>query len=173
MKLLSCFVFIISTSWCCIAFAEKPKWAVALVNTKVYAFASIDSSIVHEFSVGDRFLIVEKDVSGNWIRSRDSGWVHISDIAQLDHLKKVHAWRGPKSIDIENGDFSGTYQFKRDGSFTMISAGNDGADEYSGHLFKNGVVVFAKMSGEPDFGDVFVWDGTSFCWTTDRDQCSK
>ncbi|KQT38208.1 hypothetical protein [Methylophilus sp. Leaf414] len=173
MKLLYFIVFLVCAFCCSTASAEKPEWAVALVNTKVHAFASSDSSIIHELSIGDRLLIVERDVSGTWVRDRDSGWVLTSTTAFLRHLEKVRSWRGPKSIEIENGDFSGTYQFRRNGSFTLTSAGNDGADEYSGHLFKKGLVVFAKKSGEPDFGDVFVWNGASFCWTTDSKQCSK
>ncbi len=89
-----------------------------------------------------------------WFSSEEPVWIPRKYLVRLSAFTPIHAWHGDKRYVIEEGDYSGTYEFHADGTFklveTELTVDSKGADHYEmvtrhGRLYKAGDAVWARI----------------------------
>lgn len=96
-----------------------------------------------------------------------TGWLDKAVVVQAQDFKLVNRWNGPARLDVEAGDWVGTYYFSVDGTYR--------SDEYRGKLYQHGDVVMgrAELDGQ-EILDVFLWvEGKGICWEFDQSYCQR
>jgi len=100
-------------------------------------------------------------------RSVCRGWLPRDAVASRSEFRVVKHWIGPAKIELEAGDYAGTYQFQSNGRF--VHQHNSGTDR--GRLYQLGDVVLAVIDGKRDSWDAFVFRGGRLCWVDDDRFC--
>ncbi|HEX7802557.1 MAG TPA: hypothetical protein VF471_07375 [Pseudoxanthomonas sp.] len=96
-----------------------------------------------------------------------TGWLDKAAVVEAKDFKPVNRWNGPARLDVEAGDWVGSYYFAADGTYR--------SDEYRGKLYQHGDVVMgrAELDGQ-EMLDVFLWvEGKGICWEFDLTYCQR
>lgn len=96
-----------------------------------------------------------------------TGWLDKAAVVEAKDFKPINRWNGPARLDVEAGDWVGSYYFAADGTYR--------SDEYRGKLYQHGDVVMgrADLDGQ-EMLDVFLWvEGKGICWEFDLTYCQR
>jgi hypothetical protein len=117
---------------------------------------------------GQRWAHVETDhLVGCSPYANITGWLDEAAVVEAKDFKPVNRWDGPTRLDVEAGDWAGTYYFAVDGTYR--------SDEYQGKLYRHGDVFLgrADLNGQKTI-DVFLWvEDRGVCWGADPAYCQR
>jgi hypothetical protein len=159
--------------------------ALVVKSASLYREASSQSKAIASLTLGEQIKVEESSAETlgadgrRWAHVEAShlvdcsphgnvtGWLDMAAIAEEKEFKSVGRWDGPTRLDVEFGDWVGTYYFAVDGTYR--------SDEYRGNLYEYGDVVMgrAELNGQKVI-DVFIRvENKGICWELDQSYCQK
>lgn len=159
--------------------------ALLVEETSLYQEPSSQSRVVASLTLGEQVKVEELSAGAlggdgrRWVHIETNhlvdcspyrnvtGWLDKARVVEEKYFKLVSRWNGPAQLDVEFGDWAGTYYFSADGTYR--------SDRYRGRLYEYGDVVMgrAELNGQ-EAVDVFLRiKGKGICWGLDMSFCQK
>lgn len=134
--------------------------ALVVKKASLYGEASSQSKVIASLMPGEQVKVEESSpetLTGDgqrWVRIETNrlvncsphrnvtGWLDRAAIFEAKNFKPLNRWNGPARLDVEAGDWAGTYYFHVDGTYR--------SDEYQGNLYRHGDVFLgrAELNGK-------------------------
>ena len=104
--------------------------------------AFFPAQVVRVIAANKNFVLVRRD------DDRRSAWLPRAVLADASSFRPVRYWDGESRFEVSSasGDSSQTYHFKRDGTFSVEFDDNHSARRWSGRLYRNGQVIWARRA---------------------------
>lgn len=159
--------------------------AIVIEKTSLYREASSQSKVITPLTPGEQVKLEESSIEmlgadgQRWAYVETNhlvgcspygnvtGWLDKAAVVEAKDFKAVNRWDGPARLDVEAGDWAGTYYFHVDGTYR--------SDEYQGNLYRHGDVFLgrAELNGKKVVDVFFRVENEGICWGEDPSYCRK
>jgi hypothetical protein len=145
--------------------------AIAVGKMRVYDRPDGVSNDI-TLQMGESVHIVEK--RGEWARidQEHLGWVRIADLIEKNQFQPVKEWKSPGPVEAGAGDWTPSYVFHRDGTWSLTAESQDENErrihvKEHGKLYRYKNIIWAERSEDSGLysGSIFyIRENGKVCW---------